>query len=132
VHCRIAIRDFPIGGEQLSIVEDRWQAFATGSGPLTGQRPRAIGDRGIASPEDACSLTSQTAKSRWRVWSRAYGSGHLDQGLVEGLARRRIVKSENRKSRGHKHRVIVNAETPMEGLATVTWRQWSYGSCSSR
>jgi len=24
VHCRIVIHDFSIGGEQLSIVEDRW------------------------------------------------------------------------------------------------------------
>jgi hypothetical protein len=132
VHCRITIRDFPIGGEQLSIVEDRWQAFTTGSRPLTGQWPRAIRDQGITSPEDACSLTSQTIKSRWRVWSKAYGSGHLDQGLVEGLARKVHWQSKNRKSHGHKHHVIVNVETPMEGSTTVTWRQWSYGSCSSR
>jgi hypothetical protein len=122
VHCRIAIRDFPIGGEQLSIMEDKWQAFAMGSRPLTGQRPRAIGDRGIASPEDACSLTSQTAKSQWRVWSRAYGSGHLDQGLVEGLARKAHRQSKNHKSRGHKNCVIVNVETLIEGLTTVTRR----------
>jgi hypothetical protein len=52
-----------------------------------------------------------------------YGSGHLDQGLVKGLARKAHRQSENRESRGHKHCVIVNAETPMEGLATVAQRQ---------
>jgi len=86
--------------------------------------------RGIACLEDVCSLTSQTMKSRWRVWSNTYGSGHLDQGLVEGLARKVHRQSENHKSHGHKNRVIVNAEISMEGLTMVTRRQWSYGSCS--
>jgi hypothetical protein len=61
----------------------------------------------------------------------ACGSGHLDQGLVEGLARKAHRQSENRKSRGHKHRVIVNAETPM-GVWLRSHGDRSYGSCSSR
>jgi hypothetical protein len=32
-------------------------------------------------------------------------------------------QSENRESHGHKHRVIMNTENPMEVLATVTQRQ---------
>jgi hypothetical protein len=72
---------------------------------------------------ELCTSKVRTTKPRWRVWSKAYGSGHLDQGLVKGLARKAHRQSENRESRGHKHCVIVNAETPMEGLATVTRRQ---------
>jgi hypothetical protein len=48
----------------------------------------AIGISGILGTSDSCTSKMRTAKSRWRVWSRAYGSGHLDQGLVKGLARK--------------------------------------------
>jgi hypothetical protein len=83
----------------------------------------AIGILGILGTSDLCTSKVRTAKPRWRVWSKAYGSGHLDQGLVKGLAWKAHRQSKNRESRGHKHCVIVNAKTPMEGLATVTRRQ---------
>ena len=83
----------------------------------------AIGILGILGTSDLCTSKVRTAKPRWRVWSRAYGSGHLDQVLVKGLAQKAHQRSENRESHGHKHCVIVNVETPMEGLATVTRRK---------
>jgi hypothetical protein len=79
----------------------------------------------IASPENACLLTSQTAKSRWKIWLRAYGSGHVDQGLVGGLARKAHRQSEDRESRGLVYRGIESAET-----STEVWlrphKRWSY------
>ena len=83
----------------------------------------AIRISGILGTSNLCTSKMRTTKPRWRLWSRAYGSGHLDQDLVKGLARKAHQQSDNRESRGHKHCVIVNAETLMEGLATVTRRQ---------
>jgi hypothetical protein len=86
VHCRIAIRDFSIGGEQLSIVEDRWQAFRMGRGPLIGQWPRAIGDRGIARKDPSGIgksqvLWTQTLCHRERRNSDGgFGYGHTKTG----------------------------------------------------
>jgi hypothetical protein len=112
---------------------DRWGTTVNRGGQVAGfrdgertvDRSTAISHRGSGNreSEDACSLTLQTAKPRWRVWSRTCGSGHLDQGLFEGLAWKVHRQSENRESHGHKHHVIVNAETPMGGLAMVTRRQ---------
>jgi hypothetical protein len=48
----------------------------------------AIWISGILGTSDSCTSKMRTAKPRWRVWSREYGSGHLDQGLVKGLARK--------------------------------------------
>jgi hypothetical protein len=47
----------------------------------------AIGISGILGTSSSCTSKMRTAKPRWR-WSRAYGGGHLDQGLVKGLARK--------------------------------------------
>jgi hypothetical protein len=80
----------------------------------------AIGISGILGTSDLCTSKVRTVKPQWRVWSKAYGSSHLDQVLVKGLAQKAHRQSKNRESRGHKHCVIVNVETPMEGLATVT------------
>jgi hypothetical protein len=48
----------------------------------------AIGISGILGTSNSCTSKMRTAKPRWRLWSRAYGSGHLDQGLFKGLARK--------------------------------------------
>jgi hypothetical protein len=80
---RIAIRDFPIGGNDC-------QPWRTG-GRLCNKE---------------------------RIVDKSMAMSHRVSG--------------NRKSCGHKHCVVKNAESPMESLTTVTRRQWSCGSDSSR
>jgi len=47
----------------------------------------AIGISGILGTSSLSTSKMKTVKPRWR-WSREYGGGHLDQGLVKGLARK--------------------------------------------
>jgi hypothetical protein len=70
VHFRIAKRNFLIRHRSTwatqESVEDRWQIFAMGERSVdmsTTVSRRGIGDRRIASPKGACTLTSQTPKS---------------------------------------------------------------------
>jgi hypothetical protein len=48
----------------------------------------AIGISGILGTSNLCTSKMRTVKPQWRLWSRAYGSGHLDQGLAKGLVRK--------------------------------------------
>jgi hypothetical protein len=94
-------------------------------GERTVDRSTTMSHRGSGNRESGGCVLVDIANREIPMESmvKAYGSGHLDQGLVKGLARKEHRGSENRESRGHKHCVIVNVETPMEGLATVTRRQ---------
>jgi hypothetical protein len=86
-------RDLDRPSEKGHVVGDRCHQESPDREPPIGEL-EAIGISGILGMSDLCTSKVRTAKPRWRVWSKAYGSGHLDQGLVKGLAQKAHWQSE--------------------------------------
>ena len=91
----------------------------------------AIGILGILGTSDLCTSKVRTVKPRWRVWSKAYGSGHLDQGLVKGLARKAHRQSELKSvavllSRLHYLLVIIDKRKELLSRKVLEWLWWKF------